>query len=61
MSYEAIKDNLELLVCYRCRYKDDCEEPFEHGRPMCEERHADTVEFTKRLNEDLTEEKWYRY
>ena len=45
------KDNLELLVCYGCRYKD----PFEHGRPMCEERHADAVEFAKRLNEDLKE------
>lgn len=50
------KDNLELLVCYGCRYKDDCEEPFEHGRPMCEERHADAVEFAKRLNVYLEEE-----
>lgn len=51
------KDNLELLVCYGCRYKDDCEEPFEHGRPMCEERHADAVEFAKRLNDDFMKEK----
>ena len=51
------KENLELLACYGCRYKDDCEEPFEHGRPMCDERHVDAVEFAKRLTEDLMEER----
>lgn len=50
-----LKENLELLACYGCRYKDDCEEPFEHGRPMCDERHADAVEFAKRLNENFRE------
>ena len=50
------KENLELLACYGCRYKDDCEEPFEHGRPVCNERHVDAVEFAKRLNEDLVKQ-----
>lgn len=52
----ALKEKLELLACYGCRYKEDCEGPFEHGRPMCDERHVDAVEFAKRLNEDLEEE-----
>lgn len=47
---------IELLACYGCRYKDDCKEPFEHGRPMCDEQHVDAVEFAKRLTEDLEEE-----
>ena len=52
---EEAKHHLELLACYGCRYKDDCEEPFEHGRPMCDERYVDAVEFAKRLNDDLEE------
>ena len=52
---EEAKHHLELLACYGCRYKDDCEGPFEHGRPMCDEQHVDAVEFAKRLNEDLEE------
>ena len=52
---EEAKHLLELLACYGCRYKEDCEGPFEHGRPMCDERHVDAVEFAKRLIEDLTE------
>lgn len=46
---------IELLACYGCRYKDDCEEPFEHGRPMCDEQHVDAVEFAKRLNANIGE------
>lgn len=49
---EEAKHHLELLACYGCRYKEDCEEPFEHGRPMCDERHVDAVEFAKRLNNE---------
>lgn len=52
---EEAKHHLELLACYGCRYKDDCEEPFEHGRPMCDERYVDAVEFAKRLKDDLEE------
>ena len=52
---EEAKHLLELLARYGCRYKEDCEGPFEHGRPMCDERHVDAVEFAKRLNEDFTE------